>query len=59
MCPFKYIYPVLAQFEIVKLTPEELAMGEMLINSKKVKNQLIDDSFNRYANIKLKRVVMI
>lgn len=32
-----------------KLTPEELAIGEQLINSKKHKAKLIDDSFNRYA----------
>ena len=32
---------------IVKLTPEELALGEILHSSKKVKQQLMDDSYNR------------
>ncbi len=33
--------------KLVKLTPEELALGEVMINSKKSKGQLIDDSFNK------------
>jgi AdoMet-dependent rRNA methyltransferase SPB1 len=31
------------------LTPEELAVGEMLVNSRKTKSDLIDDSYNRYS----------
>lgn len=33
--------------KLIKLTPEELALGEVMINSKKSRNQLIDDSFNK------------
>lgn len=29
--------------------PEELAIGEMIVNSKKVKRDLIDESYNRYS----------
>jgi len=32
-----------------KLNPEELALGEMMVNSKKTKNELIDESYNRYS----------
>jgi hypothetical protein len=42
-------------FNLGKLSPEELAIGEMIVNSKKVKNQLIDDSFNRFVFIFLRR----
>ena len=34
-------------FVEVKLNPEELALGEMMVNSKKVRNQLLDDSYNK------------
>lgn len=31
----------------VKLTPYELAVGEMIVNSKEAKSLLIDESYNR------------
>ncbi len=39
------------KFEVVKLNAEELALGQMMTNSKKVKNDLIDDSYNRYSKV--------
>jgi AdoMet-dependent rRNA methyltransferase SPB1 len=35
--------------KIVKLSPEELAIGDMIVNSNKTKSDLIDDSYNRYS----------
>ena len=32
-----------------KLNALELAIGEVIVNSKKAKNQLIDDSYNRFV----------
>jgi hypothetical protein len=44
------------KFEVVpandtKLSAYELSVGEMLVNSKKKKGELIDESFNRYLLI--------
>ena len=34
----------------IKLTPYELAVGEVMVNSKEAKSLLIDESYNRYSN---------
>lgn len=31
------------------MTPEELTLGEMMVNSAKAKSEIIDESFNRYS----------
>jgi hypothetical protein len=36
---------------IEKLSPEQLALGEVMVNSRKAKQQLIDDSYNRLLNL--------
>nr|XP_022917461.1 pre-rRNA processing protein FTSJ3 [Onthophagus taurus] len=40
---------VLEKKKKIKLTPEEMAMGTVMINSKKAKRDLIDAAWNRYA----------
>ncbi len=40
-----------SKFEVVKLNAEELALGQLITNSKKAKNELIDDSYNRYSKV--------
>ena len=44
---FKWTKQIFFYNQLAKLSPEELALGELITNSKKLKSQILDDSYNR------------